>query len=227
MVLVSKTCRKAKSKAQQTNGKKLFAVEEIRRLIDAASPQLKAMVLLGINGGMGNSDCASLPLSTLDLDGGWLDFARVKTGIDRRIPLWPETITALREVIANRRKPADEADAGLVFLTKFGLRWVRYGFDETKRLGKTIIKAKTDNQLAKTFGKLLDELKLRRQGIGFYALRHTFETIAGGSKDQVAVDSIMGHIDSSMAAEYRHAIDESRLKAVVDHVHVWLFGSEV
>jgi integrase len=219
--------RKAKSKAQQTNGKKLFATEEIRRLLDAASPGLKAMILLGINGGFGNSDCSSLPLSALDLDGGWLDFARVKTGVDRRVPLWPETIEALRQVIANRRKPADEADVGLVFLTKFGLRWVRDGFEETKRLGKTLIKSKTDNQLAKTFGKLLDELALRRHGIGFYALRHSFETVAGGSKDQVAVDAIMGHADPSMAAEYRHGIEDSRLKAVVDHVHDWLFGSEV
>ncbi len=219
--------RKAKSKAQQINGKKLFTAEEIRRLIEAANPQLKAMILLAINGGLGNSDCSSLPLSALDLDGGWLDYARVKTGVDRRIPLWPETITALRDVIANRRKPADDADVGLVFLTKFGLRWVRDGFEETKRLGKTIIKAKMDNQLAKTFGKLLDELALRRRGIGFYALRHTFETIAGGSKDQVAVDAIMGHVDNSMANEYRHGIEESRLRAVVDHVRKWLFGSKI
>ncbi len=154
--------RKAKSKAQQTNGKKLFTAEEIRRLLDAVSPQLKAMILLGINGGIGNSDCALLAFAYPDLDVGWLDFARVKTGVERRIPLWPETVTVLREVIANRRKPADEADVGLVFLTKFGLRRVRYGFDETKRLGKTIIKARTDNQIAKTFGKLIDDLGLKR-----------------------------------------------------------------
>ncbi|MGA2062080.1 MAG: tyrosine-type recombinase/integrase, partial [Thermoguttaceae bacterium] len=215
--------RKAKSKAQQANGKNLFAAEEIRRLLDAASPGLKAMIFLGINGGLGNSDCSSLPLSALDLDAGWLDYARVKTGVNRKIPLWSETITALRQVISTRRLPADDADADLVFLTKFGLRWVRDGFEETKKLGKTIIKSKTDNQLAKTFGKLLDELDLRRRGIGFYALRHTFETIAGRSKDQVAVDAVMGHVDSSMAAEYRHGIDENRLKAVVDHVHNWLY----
>ena len=40
------------------------------------------------------------------------------------------------------------------------------------------------------------------------------------------MDAIMGHADSSMAAEYRHGIDDSRLRAVVDHVRTWLFGKE-
>lgn len=47
--------RKAKAKSEHANGKKLFAAEEIRRLLDPASPQMKAMILLGINGGMGNA----------------------------------------------------------------------------------------------------------------------------------------------------------------------------
>jgi integrase len=157
------------------------------------------------------------------LDAGWLDFARVKTGVNRRIPLWPETIAALQEVIANRRKPADAADADLIFITRSGLRWVRGGFEEKKRLGKTIIKARDDNQLGKTFSLLLDSLGLKRPGVGFYALRHSFETVAGGSLDQVSVNFIMGHIDSSMAATYRHGIEDARLRAVVNHVHDWLF----
>ena len=75
--------------------------------------------------------------------------------------------------------------------------------------------------------KLLDELKLYRPGLGFYALRHTFETVAGGSKDQIAVNAIMGHVDASMAAIYRERIDDDRLRAVTDHVHNWLFSGEV
>ena len=55
--------------------------------------------------------------------------------------------------------------------------------------------------------------------MNFYALRHTFETIGGESKDQVAVDLIMGHTDPSMAGHYRERIDDARLKAVTDHVN--------
>jgi hypothetical protein len=42
----------------------------------------------------------------------------------------------------------------------------------------------------------------------------------------VAVDAVMGHVDSTIAAEYREDIKDERLKAVVAHVHSWLFGSK-
>src|SRR5262249_8992066 len=70
--------------------KKLFTREEIHQMLSAAGTQLRAMILLGINGGLGNHDCGMLPISALDLESGWLDFSRPKTGIERRIPLWPE-----------------------------------------------------------------------------------------------------------------------------------------
>ena len=63
-------------------------------------------------------------------------------------------------------------------------------------------------------------------GRNFYALRHGLETVGGESKDQVAVDAIMGHADSSMASVYRERISDERLRAVTDVVHRWLFGSE-
>ena len=80
-----------------------------RRTADAsgrAPEPLNAMILLGVNGGFGNMDIAKLPLSAVDLDGGWIDFPRPKTGIPRRVPLWPETVEALRTVIENRPKPS-------------------------------------------------------------------------------------------------------------------------
>jgi integrase len=74
-------------------------------------------------------------------------------------------------------------------------------------------------------GKLLSKLSLARRGHTFYALRHTFETIGGDSRDQVAVDAIMGHSRDDMASVYRERIGDDRLRAVVEHVRVWLRGS--
>ena len=76
--------------------------------------------------------------------------------------------------------------------------------------------------LAQRFAKLLKALDINGRR-GFYALRHTFETIAGESKDQVAVNAIMGHVDNSMAAVYRERISDERLQAVVDVVREWLW----
>ena len=80
-----------------------------------------------------------------------------------------------------------------------------------------------DSPISKEFRKLLDKLKLYRRGLGFYALRHTFETIAGESRDQVAVNFIMGHADASMAGVYRERISDDRLGDVVNVVRGWLF----
>ncbi len=53
------------------------------------------------------------------------------------------------------------------------------------------------------------------------------ETIGGGCKDQVAVDAVMGHSRGDMASVYRLDIDDSRLEAVADHIHRWLFPPAV
>lgn len=118
--------RKAKAKQERENGPKIFSADDIRRMLDAAPIQVKAMIFLAINGGLGNMDISELHHDALDLDGGWLDYPRPKTGIERRCPLWTETVSALREAIANRRQPAADEYRKRVFLTRNGLPWVRY-----------------------------------------------------------------------------------------------------
>ncbi|MEE9602963.1 MAG: tyrosine-type recombinase/integrase, partial [Thermoguttaceae bacterium] len=182
---------------RQKNGPRMFEASELRTILDAAPQPLRAMILLGINCGFGNHDCGTLPQSALDLKAGWVDYPRPKTAVERRCPLWPETAKALREAINDRPGPKDQGDAGLVFLTKYGQPWA---------------KDTTDNPVTKEFRKLLDKVKLHRPGLGFYALRHTFETVAGETRDQVAVNHIMGHVDTSMSATYRERIGDDRLR---------------
>ncbi|HZY87257.1 MAG TPA: tyrosine-type recombinase/integrase [Gemmataceae bacterium] len=193
-------------------GPKLFTAGEVRRLINAAGVQLRAMILLGINCGFGNADCATLPLSALDLDGGWVNYPRPKTGIGRRCPLWPETVAALREALAKRPEPKAEGDAGLVFVTKYGAGWH---------------KASGDNPVSFEAAKLLKALGINgRKGLGFYTLRHTFRTVADGAKDQPAADHIMGHEVAHMSSVYRETISNERLRVVADHVRAWLYAEK-
>jgi integrase len=209
-------------------GPKLFEREEVLRILDAVDVQMKAMVLLGVNCGFGNTDVASLPQAALNLETGWVNFPRPKTGIQRRVPLWPETTTALKEALASRPAPADQAASDLCFLTRQGRPWVRVKEREPEQTDDGA-KAETRpavpiDVLSPEFGKLLRRLHINgRRALNFYALRHTFETIGGESRDQVAVDAIMGHVDNSMSANYRHKISDERLKAVVETVRVWLF----
>jgi len=185
---------------------------------------LKAMILLGVNAGYGNSDVAALPLSALDLEQAWADFPRPKTGIERRCKLFPETVAAIRAALTVRPKPKDEANAGLVFLTaQNGNRWVTAKIHKKEDGGLRVV---TDDSVSKETAKILKRLGINGKR-NFYALRHTFETIGGESRDQVAVSSIMGHADQSMSAAYRERISDERLAAVAEHVRRWLFGDTI
>jgi integrase len=190
-------------------GAKLFTAEEVRRMIDASSVQVRAMILLGINCGFGNSDCGNLPQTAVDLDARVIDFPRPKTGVPRRCPLWPETVAALREVAAVRPEPKKEEHAGLAFITKYGKPWAN---DDDPGV------------ITKEMRKLLNKLGINGHR-NFYTLRHTFRTVADEAKDQPAADFIMGHESPHMSSHYRETISDARLQAVTEHVRTWLFGN--
>jgi integrase len=211
--------KKALRVARAAKGPRMFEVEEIRRLLGlppwrrGAGQPLATMILLGVNAGMGNADLGNLPMKALNLETGWLDYPRPKTGIGRRCWLWPETVEALRGWLAVRPGAATAEVAELVFLTSKGGSWA---------------KATSDNPVSKEMAKLLKALGMTRSGLNFYALRHTFETIGGESRDQIATNHVMGHAPAGndMAAVYRERVSDERLKAVAAFVRGWLFGDD-
>jgi integrase len=166
------------------------------------------MILLGANCGFGNSDCGTLPLSAIDLDRGWGNYPRPKTGIARRCPLWPETIAALQEWLRVRPNAKDKVNEGLMFLTGAGGTWT---------------KNTADNPISREIRKLLDKLGIKGPR-NFYCLRHTFQTIGDEARDFLAVRHIMGHVGADIADAYREKISDERLRAVAEHVRGWLFG---
>jgi integrase len=188
---------------------KEFTADEIKKLLKYATPQMQAMILLGVNCGFGNNDCARLSFSAVDLESGWVSFPRPKTGALRRCPLWKETLKAIKEALSKRRKPKNPEHANLVFITA--------------ALG-TFAKDTTDNPISKEFAKLADDCGLKRKGRGFYSLRHTFRTVAGGAKDLEATRLIMGHDENAIEDSYIENIGDDRLLDVAKHVHSWLFG---
>src|SRR5262245_25954638 len=63
-----RTNRKTLRLHRARQGAKLFTREEVRQLLDAAGVTMRAMILPGINCGFGNTDCATLPESALNLE---------------------------------------------------------------------------------------------------------------------------------------------------------------
>jgi integrase len=269
-----KPSRKVMRQMRATQPKRYLAAHEIHAMIEATKPmptgiQLRAMILLGLNCGLGNNDIAELNWAHLDLAAGILDYPRPKTGIERRATLWPETVKALRalrtwatakqttgfakgltryrpesrveaewaRMSEEERKPwatikslaADilAKDGDAVFITRHQVRFVQH------------LKRTSTDSVGLAFGKLLRTVRvkappskgipvtLRRDGVGFYSLRHVFETHAGETRDQPAVDRIMGHTDDGMAGHYREwhkdAAEDARLRVVTDHVRQWFY----
>ncbi|MFW6028175.1 MAG: hypothetical protein ACOC9Q_01465, partial [bacterium] len=64
----------------------IFTATEIKALLSKASVPMKAMILLGINCGYGNTDIAELPHRAVDLDAGIVVFPRPKTKVKRWCP---------------------------------------------------------------------------------------------------------------------------------------------
>lgn len=191
--------------------KKLLTAKEIKALIEAADPKWRAIILLCINGGLGNSDVSRLRLN--QVSGDWLDFPREKTGIDRRIYIWPETLQAVEDYKRHRETPKPEA-SDLLFLSKHG--------------GPLIVVRSTGKRTDLTiegFRRIAKKAGIHRPRMGLYWLRHTYRTVADAVRDRPAIDFTMGHSDGSMAANYRHDIADDRLQAVAEHVRDWLFAN--
>lgn len=201
----SKVLRKHRAE----RGPRMFEAKEVRAMLKRARPALKAMLLLAVNGAYSNSDCATLPLSALDLEHGWCRFARQKTAIHRNTPLWPETVAALRAWLKVRPRPKKPEHAALVFLTPTGDSWWRNT---------------NDSPISRETKKLMDRAKVKSGG--FYTLRHVFQTIGDETKDFIAVRQLMGHATNDIADVYRERIGDDRLRAVTEHVRRWLFGKK-
>jgi len=178
---------------------------QLRALVEAASPILKAVTFLGLNAAYINVDCCRLTLAEArqGVKVGFLLGQRVKTGVDRCAVLWPETKAALQVVI--------DAHAGtheFLFIRKNGLPYLD---DNT-------------NQIARDYKKLTEGLGIT---LTFARLRHFFQTIAEErTLDAVAVRHVMGHADHSISQVYRDRVLYARIEKACNAVRDWYLTPE-
>lgn len=182
---------------------KFFSADECRRLVAAASPEMAAMILLGLNAAYGNADCGRMRMDAVSVD-GWLAEPRGKTGVPRIAKLWQETLAAIDTV-----RPRTEARAPgseLMFATTAGNPyWIDNGHDP----------------IATQFYRLVKRMNLQRSGAGFYSFRHVSLTIGERACDPLACGVLMGHVDPSMASHYREHFDRERVAKVCDVIREW------
>ncbi len=161
--------------------------------------RLRACLLLALNGGYGPSELSQLLIASVDLDGGWIDQARGKTGVQHTVALWPETVEALRMVMPKHGQ--------YVFETRHG-----------QRLVYTTTTAR-HSPIGLQVGRLA-----RAAGVSasLYGLRHTHRSVSGGAGDESAADMLMGHSLPGMRAVYQ-TVSRDRIRSVSNFVHDWFF----
>ena len=98
----------------------------------------------------------------MKLDKAMIGYPRPKNGIARKCPLWPETVVALQNSIAQRPKPKTEDAKGLVFVTARGRPWLSNGIA---------------NPICHAIRTLMRTTGVHQPGFGAYTFRHVFRTI--------------------------------------------------
>ncbi|MCK4791139.1 MAG: tyrosine-type recombinase/integrase [Desulfobacteraceae bacterium] len=180
-----------------------FSMPQIQKLLREASMQMRAMIWLGLNCGFGCTDCAELRWDNLNLKNSRVRFPRGKTGIDRNLPLWPETVMALKQV---------PKLSELVFYTSKGNPWVRTIQSIDKHGNQKYTK---DDAVSKSFSKLLKKAAIKTEkGVGFYTLRRTAATLTAKSGDPFAVQRLLGHANLKMATTYVQDVSEQTDRAI-------------
>ena len=123
--------------------KQIFTTDQINALLSNANAKMKAMIWLGLNCAFGCTDCAELLWENIDFDNKRVNFPRPKSGVERNLPLWKQTILALEEI---------PKEGETVFLTQKGNKYVRV---DQKIKPDGTVKTVFHNIISKEFTKLL------------------------------------------------------------------------
>lgn len=177
--------------------KQVFSREEILQVLDKSDKQLKCMILLAISCGLGNTDLAELPVAVVN--GEWINYARTKTGIDRKLPLWKEVKQAINDLLETRKY-----DHELLFHNR---QHQPFNLED----------------ISQKFKRVRNQCGIKAPG--FYGLRHTFATVASETGYDRVVKYMMGHSPTDMTSYYVHGIKPALLQEVSNYVHDWLYGT--
>lgn len=193
---------------------KTFDRDEILRMLEVADPVVSAWIWLGINCALGQHDIALLTESEFEVtdDGVWYSDCRLKTGIPRESFVWDETFEAVNDAYKCRPDAAREEHECRIFLTNKGYLWVT---------------PSSSTHFRKSFSQTMRAAKCEVRQRGFYALRHTFRTVAEQIGDMNAARIVMGHALTGMEEFYVHEFSRERIQKVCMHVREWLFTETV
>lgn len=188
--------------------------------LDLRAPrQFKAGVLLALNGGYGSSELAQLPTAVVDLDAAIIDYRRGKTGKDHVVPLWKETVEALRLVFEDIERTRKGDD--LVFRTREGRPWA-YEQPKLDDAGEIEFINTLDN-FSQLYSKICTKLGTKIPRQSFYCLKDLHCSIADECTDQPAAYRLTGHQYHTGGRDPYVTVTIERLRNVTEFIRHRLF----
>lgn len=167
---------------------RFLSLDECQRLVNAAEPHLKPILIVALNTGMRKSEILNLTWSQIDLKHSYIRLEKTKNGERRDIPMNDTLKTLFKDLFKNRR-----LDTDYIFINPTTGRRLT----DIKRSFKTACK---------------------RAGITdfrFHDLRHTFAShLVMAGVDLKTVQELLGHKDIKMTLKYSHLSKAHKENAV-------------
>ena len=191
-----------------THTRRELTVDELRRICDAASGELRLLLALGVYTGLRLGDCATLRWGEVDLPRSIIrrvpnKTARSRPDKDVRVPIHPTLGKMLAEIQTETRTGCVLPETAALYQNRIdlvtdlvqrhfiacGIRPHRPG---TGQNGKRAVVE-----------------------VGFHSLRHTFVSLCRESNAPLAVvESIVGHSNPAMTRHYTHVGEVAAGQAV-------------
>jgi integrase len=173
---------------------------EVDKLIGIAQPNFRAMILLGVNCGLGPADLGRMRWR--HIKGRKLIYPRGKNGNERVGWLWKKTVEALDALRSLKHTAVAigrEGEDALVFITR---KQQPYFWEEERKDADGKLKIITHNAISLTVSRLAEKAEL--EGVTHYRFRHTFKTLGKKAKDRDALNLCMGHQTNTVEEGYDH-----------------------
>lgn len=195
--LVANPWEEIQRKRLVTHSRRELTIEELKKVCQSATGELKLLFALGVYSGLRLGDCATLRWTEVDLARRII--RRIPNKTARRnpkpvlIPIHPVVLAMLAEIPANERGEYVLPETAALYLDRIDLvtDMIQNHF---RSCGIKLYKPGT----GKGGKRAVVE-------VGFHSLRHTFVSLCRASDAPLAVvESIVGHSSPAMTQHYTH-----------------------
>jgi len=208
-------------KRHTVQSRRELTVEELQRVIEASSGQMRLLLALGIYCGLRLGDAALLDWGNVDMMKGIISVVPAKTarrsGKRVTLPIHRTLFEMLAATPSSKRRGYVMPDIAARYQSYDGA----LARDILKLFASVNIKTSANRLTAVEIAeggavkKIKGKTKRAVQECGFHSLRHTFVSLcAAGGVPQSVVQSLVGHGSPAMTQHYTHINQETARNAV-------------